>query len=182
MKDTTGQYASIDVHLFQKQGLLEPGGHWLVSGVDSDLSFEIWCMSDPHRISIKSTRPGNWQACFDLLRTRCNYGGFRYWFKCPSCQKRKGKLYQHGGQFKCRTCADLTYYSVQSRSHYDKIFGFLAHDWKEDNRLDREYKRINQQKRRQYTYRGETIKRLRYRNRRRHGINYALMSWMDKHG
>lgn len=184
MKHTTGMYPALDIHFFQKLGLLKPGGVWRVTanwfgGEAFDL--EIWALDDPDRISIKDCRSGQWLACFELLKTPCRYGGFRHWFMCPACEKRKGKLYRHQGAWKCRTCADLTYYSTQSRGHCDKVFGFLAHDWKEDRRLEREYRRISQQKRKQYTYRGQTIKRLRYRERRCRGLSYELMQWMKRH-
>lgn len=178
IKDTTGQYLSVDIHALQKHGLLVPGGSWMVSGLDSDFSYRIQCQGDPHRISIQYTSPRQWQATFELLKTRCHYGGFRYWFKCPMCHQRKGKLYRHSGDFKCRTCADLTYYSVQSRNNADKQFGFLAHTWKEDRRLENECQRIHKQKRKQYTYRGETIKRLRFRERKR-PLEASFIRWMN---
>lgn len=56
-----------------------------------------------------------------LVRTPCNYGGFRYWFICPlvingiPCGKRVGKLYAPPSEayFGCRHCYDLTYKSCQ---------------------------------------------------------------------
>jgi len=56
-----------------------------------------------------------------ITYTRCNYGGFRYWFICPlssngkPCNRRVGLLYMAGKYFGCRTCHDLTYRS-QSES------------------------------------------------------------------
>ncbi len=46
-----------------------------------------------------------------LTTTTCNYGGLRYWFKCPTCQKRKAILYKpkSSNVFACRKCHDLTY-------------------------------------------------------------------------
>ena len=48
-----------------------------------------------------------------LAKTRCNFGGFRYWFLCPRCERRVGKLYRRplGEMYFCRICNDLTYVS-----------------------------------------------------------------------
>lgn len=47
-----------------------------------------------------------------LDKTRCNYGGYRYWFLCPGCEKRAKILYFRE-EFQCRKCAGLTYASQQ---------------------------------------------------------------------
>lgn len=41
----------------------------------------------------------------------CNYGGYRYFFRCPMCKKRMRKLYFASGAFLCRKCLNLGYYS-----------------------------------------------------------------------
>lgn len=50
--------------------------------------------------------------------TRYHFGGFRYWFLCPSCSQRVGKLYAplSADEFKCRHCHSLTYKSSQSHN------------------------------------------------------------------
>ena len=60
-----------------------------------------------------------------LIATTPNYGGLRWWFLCPYCEKKAVKLYlAKEPYFKCRTCCDLTYYSCRnSRSSFD--FGKL---------------------------------------------------------
>ena len=98
-----------------------------------------------------------------ICRQACNYGGYRHWFICPSCHQRKGKLFKHKGGVKCRTCADLTYFSSQTRCHYDKVYSVLKRYWGEGARLDREYARVYKQKRKQITYRGKLIKRLKHK-------------------
>src|SRR5262249_29311715 len=45
-------------------------------------------------------------------RIPCNYGGHRYYFKCPFCRQRMRKLYlAHQSIFLCRKCLNLTYKS-----------------------------------------------------------------------
>tara|TARA_R110002073_G_scaffold299677_1_gene466745 strand:- start:254 stop:727 length:474 start_codon:yes stop_codon:yes gene_type:complete len=44
----------------------------------------------------------------ELLKTQCNYGGYRYWWACPSCSKRVGMLYC-AGIYVCRHCIGANY-------------------------------------------------------------------------
>ncbi len=50
-----------------------------------------------------------------LARSKCFYGGFRWWFLCPviACGKRVGVLYKakNGAYFCCRHCQRLVYAS-----------------------------------------------------------------------
>jgi hypothetical protein len=63
-----------------------------------------------------------------LVETRPNYGGRRWWFLCPACGARAGRLHLPGRglsahEFKCRRCHDLTYESAQSsRSFVRALF------------------------------------------------------------
>jgi hypothetical protein len=59
-----------------------------------------------------------------LQSTRPNYGGARWWFTCPGCHRRAGRLYLPSGVrfFACRRCYDLTYRSAQE---HDKRLSFL---------------------------------------------------------
>jgi hypothetical protein len=47
----------------------------------------------------------------DLEPTTPTYGGRRWWFRCPGCERRCRVLYlPHGGsRFGCRVCLDLAY-------------------------------------------------------------------------
>ena len=44
----------------------------------------------------------------ELLKTPCNYGRYRYWWSCPKCAKRVGKLYC-AGLYVCRHCIGANY-------------------------------------------------------------------------
>ncbi len=46
-----------------------------------------------------------------LVTTSCTYGGKRFWFSCPYCDRRVGVLYRRGERFACRHCNYLTYES-----------------------------------------------------------------------
>lgn len=49
----------------------------------------------------------------DLAVTKTAFGGERFWFKCPLCEKRAGVLFQHplSNLIGCRTCLGLEYKS-----------------------------------------------------------------------
>lgn len=50
-----------------------------------------------------------------LTTTPCNYGGVRYWFRCPlsengqHCGRRVGVIYSIDKWFGCRYCGEITY-------------------------------------------------------------------------
>ena len=50
-----------------------------------------------------------------LDTTPCNFGGKRWWFRCPNCNRRCRILYlpPRGEYFLCRLCHNLTYESQQ---------------------------------------------------------------------
>lgn len=55
----------------------------------------------------------------ELLASKTNFNGLRFWFACPLCRRRVGKLYLPPGKlhFACRHCHELTYTSAQT-AHY----------------------------------------------------------------
>lgn len=44
-------------------------------------------------------------------KQECNYGGYRYFFNCPSCLRRIRKVYLFNRKFDCRKCLNLGYRS-----------------------------------------------------------------------
>lgn len=46
-----------------------------------------------------------------LKSSKTGFGGIRYWFSCPSCNRRVGILYKHtlSNQLGCRLCLGLDY-------------------------------------------------------------------------
>ncbi len=63
-----------------------------------------------------------------LTRTCLFNGGMRYWFVCPSCHNRAGKLYMPPGgiYFRCRKCYNLTYQSCKDSRKYDKLLALMG--------------------------------------------------------
>ena len=59
-----------------------------------------------------------------LVTTETFFGGDRYWFSCPNCRRRVGRLHLPHGKswFFCRRCWDLTYESCQLSHSFDSFF------------------------------------------------------------
>lgn len=53
---------------------------------------------------------------FHLTTTTPRFGGLRYWFLCPRCGRRVGKLY-HVERWACRRCHNLAYQSQHLSKH-----------------------------------------------------------------
>jgi len=70
---------------------------------------------------------------FTYTTTAPHFGGVRYWFLCPDCKRRVGKLYKPMDSywFACRYCYNLTYKSCQT--HNQRVDSVLKHL----NRLER---------------------------------------------
>ena len=73
-----------------------------------------------------------------LVTTPCNFGGVRYWFGCPSCDRRVAVLYLARGDvyFRCRHCNNLSYHS-RNRS----IMELFGHTSRQIEKLRSEIKR-----------------------------------------
>ena len=63
-----------------------------------------------------------------LLTTQLPSGGKRYWFSCPNCRRRVGRVHlPHGmSYFLCRRCYDLTYMSCQESHKFDWFFAEIG--------------------------------------------------------
>jgi hypothetical protein len=63
-----------------------------------------------------------------LIKQRTNFGGVRFMFLCPSCQRRAAKLYLPGGgvYFRCRRCYNLTYTSSNESRKFDGLYRIIA--------------------------------------------------------
>jgi len=65
-----------------------------------------------------------------LETTPCHYGGERWWFRCPQCDRRRAVLYCVASVFACRGCHDLVYASTREdgMARGDRRIRTLA-DW-----------------------------------------------------
>ena len=85
----------------------------------------------PVSVTVTTPRPGgkDIKQTIKLTRTVPFYGGRRYWFRCPDCETRCGKLYatQDGDQraYSCRTCSGLVYRCQYRKDPYPELRRFL---------------------------------------------------------
>ncbi len=116
-------------YLPQKDGVRCGGIKWRygLSGAESSISFIVTTnlhntLSRKQGVQLKYTHTDRWTGetremnyRVPLTTTPCNYGGVRYWFRCPlskndvHCGRRVGVLYSVSKYFGCRHCADVAY-------------------------------------------------------------------------
>ena len=72
-----------------------------------------------------NSRPEIMNKPVELTTTKLHFGGTRYWFKCPICNKRVGVLFVHplNQSIGCRTCLNLDY---RKRRYKGMIEGKIA--------------------------------------------------------
>lgn len=75
-----------------------------------------WCFKKDPRdgdMYLELVYPGPKNNCtvVNFAKTKCNLGGKREWFICPSCGDRFGVLYEHDDNFSCRRCFVVQYSS-----------------------------------------------------------------------
>jgi hypothetical protein len=80
-----------------------------------------------------------WQDRQDIIRmeaTRPHYGGRRWWFTCPICERRAGAVYldRRRWRFCCRQCAGLVYRSQQA--HDKTLDKYARMPWLADEVMD----------------------------------------------
>ena len=107
---TTDEVPSLDISQLDKNSFIYPG--WTYSYELRDGTFIGYTIASDELI-ISGTH-----QTVSLDKTRCNYGDYRYWFKCPRCNKRSGVLYNQHGEFLCRQCHKLPYSSQRESDVY----------------------------------------------------------------
>lgn len=107
--------------------------------------------------------PRTFNNTVSFQTTRCQYGGQRLWFECPSCQGRAAVLYQGSGDFRCRKCLNLGYASqklsyrglaphlrhlrIYEESDQDAIFHMRQYYKNKLTRRARRYEKMREQAR-----------------------------------
>ena len=63
----------------------------------------------------------------NLSSTPLHFGGKRWWFHCPHCNRRCANLSyaKMARKFYCRVCLDLTYRSCQESHKFDGLYAHL---------------------------------------------------------
>lgn len=113
-KNIADYYPKISIFWLKKKGFLdnpckgwlrnqESGYHIMIEALIEDYKPYLWLT-----LRIDGQEPSPKQK-ITLIRTHCNYDGWRFWFQCP-CGKRVGILHAYSnGYFGCRKCLNMTY-------------------------------------------------------------------------
>jgi len=129
----------------KKHGYLPAGGGWGSGGITwtwgasdnkSSMGFTVATNNQDisgngNYVELRYTRTDRWtqekeafEYKVELTTTPCNYGGARYWFRCPLvrnghyCGRRVGVLYNVGKYFGCRKCGDIAYSAQMKGGKY----------------------------------------------------------------
>lgn len=120
-KLTVEQTKRLDIRYLNRAGLLHSGRiHYITWVAYASCSDSVFFRIHDQHLSYCFVTMQNGQPTFSsrdelkLLCTPCNYGGYRYWFKCPKCDRRVAVLHAHGVCFYCRKCLNLAYQSQRS--------------------------------------------------------------------
>jgi hypothetical protein len=121
----TDDYLDLDIRLMNQRGWLNKSNYqnlsWKRNGQEiGSIKFLVWTrVQFPEEIPNIKMRynvrknAGAWQELdykINLTTTKCNFGGVRYWFICPDCNKRVCVLYADI-LFKCRSCLGIVHKS-----------------------------------------------------------------------
>ena len=142
-RETVDGLRTLSIYWLKKNNYLTPGSHighvyWSKSGLPmGNIKFAIKLTENDSYIILDYISTNRFSGeKFDVLylvpvtRTRCYFGGHRYWFRCPGrdknntiCGRRVAKLYGPETYFLCRHCYNLTYLSRnENRSYRNPIF------------------------------------------------------------
>ena len=113
-KPVTDQREQLDIRWLRRMGYLDPGAEFSLnwkrgSGEIGKVEAHFTCTAMTVRWSAPDGHRGEQEIAID--RTPCNYGGERYWFRCPTgdCGRRVAVLYRGADGFACRHCSGLAY-------------------------------------------------------------------------
>lgn len=141
---TVEQALSLDAARWMRDGILRPqalvrgawrwtfcGGRTATIGYEADTRQPgnpfalIWYTRTP-----EGGESERFNYVVELTSTRPHFGGLRWWFLCPFCGQRVGKLHlpPGGRYFGCRTCHDLTYTSCQDSGRCRWLFRAVAEE------------------------------------------------------
>lgn len=138
-KTTVEECRVLSIRDFNRAGILEEGEfnkgvlewtHKWTHERTAQLGFEVDMRTAPPVVRtyydpMQEDDGRVYQQTIPLTSNPCNFGGKRWWFRCPGMSKRNGhdqrrcaKLYLPPGSvsFLCRECHDLTYRSCQQSS------------------------------------------------------------------
>lgn len=128
-KRKTEAYRCIDVRRWQREGLLVAGRifttSWSHQGqIIASIRVRVLdgCLLLSYHYRASGSAWDDVEEPVPLIRTPCNYGGHRLWFRCPMkrCARRVALLYGAERYFACRHCSQLVY-SCQRERDFERM-------------------------------------------------------------
>jgi len=162
-RKTADGLRTLSIYWLKKNNYLTPGSHighiyWSKSGLPmGNIKFIIKLVENESYMILDYISTNHFSGekldvlyLVPIIRTRCYFGGHRYWFRCLGrdknntvCGRRVAKLYGSDTYFLCRHCYNLTYLSRnENRSYRNPIFRDFAIMMKIEEKEETIIKRI----------------------------------------
>lgn len=117
-RTTTNDCLELDMRKFKKRNWLSSSNWqtltWTKGGREIG-SIQYRYINNQLNLNYRSRKAGgDWlvkNEVISLIKTPCNFGGFRQWFRCNQCNNKVVCLYATD-IFKCRKCANLIHPSA----------------------------------------------------------------------
>lgn len=118
-KHTVSSYLSLDMAKIKKWGLLNSQRRGEITWSKSSnqfasIGYQMTNAGMKLNYNNTSSMTGETELiCDEILfsKTKCHFGGDRFWFVCPTCEKQVRVLYG-GKHFRCRVCHNIVHNSV----------------------------------------------------------------------
>jgi hypothetical protein len=121
-RPAAGNYRSLDIRKMVRNDCVKPRNYfgWQWTNEAGEKVASVSCAVNEHASQL--TVSYSWWRHDEserqevkrhiwLISTPCNYGGVRWWFSCPCCQRRAAVLYIMGGALRCARCGRVSYAS-----------------------------------------------------------------------
>lgn len=131
MRPVAENCLSLDTNTLAKAEVFQPGVSATMEWGDG--SAATLAYREPHIHLSYAIRGSPMHQVIPVEAASCHFGGNRYYFSCPGCDKRRYKLRLGGNGFYCRQCYGLPYYSQQC-GYMD---GLIHQKYKLKAKLDR---------------------------------------------
>lgn len=145
-------YRSLDIRKIVKAGCIKPSNRfgWAWWNDDGEKVASVSCKVNEQAdgltvdYSWENSCGTEWQPVKKhiwLTFTPCNYGGVRWWFSCPCCQRRSAVLFIMGGALRCAMCGRVSYASQRGDGiqrtwiKQSKLEARLISSWQKPKRM-----------------------------------------------
>ena len=151
-RPAAGSYRSLDIRKMVRTGCIKPRNWfgWQWSNDAGEKVASVSCAVNEYADQL-TVNYGWWRydeserkevkLSIGLTSTPCNYGGVRWWFRCPYCQRRAAVLFIMGSALRCATCSRMSYASQRGDAinrtwiKQQKLEAKLIKGWQKPKRM-----------------------------------------------